>query len=57
MDVRSNEAADTYTTVWNEALPALGRKVADGPAMEFHNDAFDPDTGLGRLEIHVPLAD
>jgi AraC family transcriptional regulator len=48
---------DTYSAVWNEALPALGRKAADGPVLEFHNDAFDPGNGLGGLEIYVPLAD
>jgi AraC family transcriptional regulator len=48
---------DTYSAVWNEALPALARKVADGPVLEFHNSAFDPDTGLGGLQIYVPLED
>jgi AraC family transcriptional regulator len=48
---------DTYSAIWNEALPALARKVADGPVLEFHNDAFDPDTGLGGLQIYVPLVD
>jgi AraC family transcriptional regulator len=48
---------DTYSAIWNEALPALARKVADCPVLEFHNNAFDPDTGLGGLQICVPLAD
>lgn len=48
---------DTYSAIWNEALPAFARKVADGPVLEFHNDAFDPDTGLGGLQIYVPLVD
>lgn len=48
---------DTYTAIWNEAFSALARKVADGPVLEFHNDAFNPDTGLGGLQIYVPLAD
>jgi AraC family transcriptional regulator len=46
---------DTYTAIWNEALPALARRVADGPVLEFHNDTFDPDTGLGGLQICIPL--
>jgi AraC family transcriptional regulator len=46
---------DTYTAIWNEALPAMGRRVADEPVLEFHNDAFDPDTGLGGLQICIPL--
>lgn len=48
---------DTYSAIWNEALPALARTVDDGPVLEFHNDAFDPDTGLGGLRICIPLVD
>lgn len=46
---------DTYTAIWNEALPAAGLDAANGPVLEFHNDAFDPDTGLGGLTIWIPL--
>jgi AraC family transcriptional regulator len=48
---------DTYRAIWNEALPALGRTAADSPVLEFHNEAFDPDTGLGGLRLCIPLAD
>ena len=48
---------DTYSAIWNEALSALTRTVAEGPVLEFHNDAFDPDTGRGGLQICIPLAD
>ena len=46
---------DTYSAIWNEALPAMARRVSNGPVLEFHNDAFDPDTGLGGLQIWIPL--
>lgn len=46
---------DTYSMIWNEALPAIGRVVANAPVIEFHNDRFDPDTGLGGLTIWIPL--
>jgi AraC family transcriptional regulator len=46
---------DTYTAIWNEALPAAGLNAANGPVLEFHNDAFDPGTGLGGLQIWIPL--
>lgn len=46
---------DTYTAIWNEALPAMARRVANSPVLEFHNPQFDPDTGLGGLEIWIPL--
>ncbi len=45
----------TYATIWNESLPAMGARAADGPVLEFHNDNFDPGTGLGGLTIWVPL--
>jgi AraC family transcriptional regulator len=48
---------DTYVAVWNEALPAMRRRVADSPVLEFHNDAFDPHTGLGGLQLWIPLED
>jgi AraC family transcriptional regulator len=46
---------DTYSAIWNDALPALARTVADGHVLEFHNDEFDPDTGQGGLTIWIPL--
>lgn len=45
----------TYSAIWNEALPELGHTTADGFVLEFHNDSFDPETGLGGLRICVPL--
>ena len=48
---------NTYAAIWNEALPAMARIVADSPVLEFHNDAFDPDTGLGGLQLCIPLVD
>ena len=48
---------NTYAAIWNEALPAMARIVADSPVLEFHNDAFDPDTGLGGLQLYIPLVD
>ena len=48
---------DTYTAIWNEALPALARTAANSPVLEFHNDEFDPGTGLGGLRLFIPLQD
>jgi AraC family transcriptional regulator len=48
---------DTYTAIWNEALPALARTAANSPVLEYHNDAFDPGTGLGGLRLCIPLLD
>jgi AraC family transcriptional regulator len=45
----------TYTAIWNEALPALGCQVADAPILERHNPEFDPRTGEGGLTLWIPL--
>lgn len=47
---------DAYRTIWNEALPALGRTLADAPVLERHHSTFDPRTGEGGLALWVPLA-
>lgn len=49
---------DTYRAIWDEALPALGRRPADlttAYVLERHKPEFDPDTGEGGLEIWIPL--
>jgi AraC family transcriptional regulator len=46
---------DTYSAIWNRALPEMARRVADSPVLEFHNDTFDPATGLGGVQIWIPL--
>ena len=42
-------APDAYFTIWNKALPELGRTVADAPIIERHNPTFDPRTGEGGV--------
>jgi len=46
---------ETYFAIWNEALPALGRVVADAPILERHNPTFDPRTGEGGVTLWIPL--
>ncbi len=39
-------------------LPTSGRKIGSFPdVLEFYGEDFDPETGLGRVEIWLPLAD
>jgi AraC family transcriptional regulator len=45
----------TYSAIWNEWLPAHDCKAADGPCLERHLGTFDPRTGLGGVEIWIPL--
>ncbi len=47
---------ETYRGIWNDALPAMGRAVADAPVIERHNPAFNPRTGEGGLTLWIPLA-
>jgi AraC family transcriptional regulator len=47
---------ETYRSIWNEAMPATGRAVADAPVIERHNPTFNPRTGEGGLTLWIPLA-
>jgi AraC family transcriptional regulator len=47
---------ETYRSIWNDAMPATGRAVADAPVIERHNPAFNPRTGEGGLTLWIPLA-
>jgi AraC family transcriptional regulator len=45
----------TMTTIWNKWLPESGHEVADAPQFERYGEAFDPRSGMGGIEIWVPL--
>lgn len=45
----------TFMTIWNKWLPESGHQVVDGPTFERYTEAFDPRTGLGGVEIWVPI--
>ena len=45
----------TYAAIWNHWLPASGGMASEAPILERHNRTFDPTTGLGGLEIWVPV--
>jgi len=47
---------ETFTAIWNEALPAFGRTVADAPILERHNPTFNTRSGEGGVTIWIPLA-
>lgn len=47
----------TVNTIWNKWLPESGRHAADGPNFELYPEEFSGDTGLGGLEIWVPMKD
>jgi AraC family transcriptional regulator len=45
----------TWQAIWNDGLPADGRKATDGPAFERYDERFDGRTGLGGFEIWIPI--
>ena len=45
----------TMNTIWNQWLPASGHVPADAPLFERYDEKFDPVSGMGGLEIWLPL--
>ena len=45
----------TFSTIFNKWLPESGYEAADAPEFERYGKEFDPTTGLGGLEVWVPL--
>ncbi|MFM0341374.1 AraC family transcriptional regulator [Paraburkholderia fungorum] len=45
----------TWNTIWNRWLPASGHLPADAPNFERYDEKFDPVSGMGGLEIWLPL--
>lgn len=45
----------TVNTIWNKWLPESGHEAADAPDFERYDEAFDPLTGNGGLEIWIPI--
>lgn len=42
-------------TIWSHWLPQSGHEVAQAPDFERYDERFDPHTGLGGVEIWVPI--
>jgi AraC family transcriptional regulator len=45
----------TWKAVWEQGLASAGYQAADGPAFERYGEEFDGRTGLGGLEIWIPV--
>ena len=45
----------THNTIWTTWLPNSGYEVADAPHFERYGDDFDGQTGLGGIEVWLPL--
>ena len=46
-----------WHTIWSQWMPESGREAADAPQFERYGEAFDPLSGLGGVEIWIPLKD
>jgi AraC family transcriptional regulator len=50
-----SEIGATCRAIWNQGLPDSGYRAADGPWFEKYGQEFDGRTGLGGLEIWIPV--
>lgn len=48
---------ETYSAIFERWLPDHGKTAGNGASLERHLKGFDPRTGLGGVEIWMPLAD
>lgn len=46
----------TIYTIWNKSLPEEGLEHRTAPDFEVYDNRFDADTGLGLVEIWIPIA-
>lgn len=45
----------TYQAISNDWLPQSGRKAADAPEFERYSEDYDPQAGIGVLEVWLAL--
>lgn len=45
----------TVHTIWSKWLPESGHEAADAANFERYGETFDPRTGMGGLEIWIPI--
>ena len=45
----------TWNTIFNKWLPESGHRVADAPELERYGENFDSRTGVGDIEIWIPI--
>jgi AraC family transcriptional regulator len=51
-----SDVVSTWKAIWEHGLAGAGFKALPGPAFERYDERFDPRTGLGELEIWVPVS-
>ncbi len=48
---------DTMCAIYAQWVPSAGDVLADAPCFERYGEDFDPQTGIGTIEIWLPLLD
>jgi AraC family transcriptional regulator len=46
---------NTIDKIWNVWVPQAGLNVASAPSFERYGEEFNPETGIGGMEIWIPL--
>ena len=46
---------NTIDKIWNDWVPQAGVNVASAPCFERYSEEFNPQTGMGGMEIWIPL--
>jgi predicted transcriptional regulator YdeE len=46
---------DTIDDIWKKWLPHSGHEAAQAPCFERYTEKFNPQTGMGGIEVWVPL--
>jgi predicted transcriptional regulator YdeE len=46
----------TIDAIWTQWAPDCGLKLANSPCFERYTEAYNPTTGVGGMEIWIPLA-
>jgi len=53
--VHIGDMAKVIYTIWNQALPGTGPRPAPAPELERHDERVDVETGLGVVEVWIPV--
>jgi predicted transcriptional regulator YdeE len=46
---------DTIDKIWKDWVPQAGLNVASAPCFERYDEEFNPQTGMGGMEIWIPI--
>ena len=47
----------TVEYIWGTWIPESGCQLLDAPDFELYDERFDPQTGIGEVDIYVPIKD